>query len=322
MSRRAPEPRRWIAWWTDYWFAPATAVRLAVLRIILVAVHLLLFQRGLADQLLLAESNASFHRPQVLIASLAALVGESFLRSPELLTGIWWATTVAGGLTLAGCWTRPAALVFALGNWLLVAHDYSYGEKHHPEAIFCIFLMLLALSPCHRCLSVDSWRHRRAGDGSWGISRRLTTAVWAIKTTQWLVAMAYFGAGSAKILYPAVKQGLPLGQSVEAWLSGRTLQLYVLEDALRHEVWLGQWLARHPLLCMLGAWAALMVELGFWLVLLFPRWAPLFLIAGLALHWGIGLTMGFWFTNFWVLYLLWVPFEKLPWFRRSGGLTP
>src|SRR5690606_38112453 len=113
-------------------------------------------------QLHLIEGNDTFHHPEPVTRLAAALVGgEVVFRSTTFITTLWYATWSAGALALLGLFTRVTLLVFAIGNWVLVAHEYSYGERHHPEAIYCLFLMMLAFAPAGRCLSVDALLRRR-----------------------------------------------------------------------------------------------------------------------------------------------------------------
>jgi hypothetical protein len=48
-------------------------------------------------------------------------------------------------------------LLFAAGNVFLQSVVYSFGEFHHPEGLMMIGLVVLALSPSGRALSLDAW---------------------------------------------------------------------------------------------------------------------------------------------------------------------
>ena len=153
---------RLVAQWNAFWFPQTTAVRLAICRIVMVAAQLLLFLPSLENNLRMAETNSSFAQPQAIIGWLSAVVSQDILRSPQLLTCVYYSCIVSGVMALIGLLTRPAAFVFAAANSYLVLHQYSYGNRHHPEAVFCIFLMLLAF--CRRSIGArpgSCWPLRR-----------------------------------------------------------------------------------------------------------------------------------------------------------------
>src|SRR5262249_51770337 len=148
---------------------------------------------------------------------------------------IYWTTAAAGITTLIGLFTRTSAFMFALGSWILAAHNYSYGEKHHTEALLCIFLALLAFSPSGDRLSIDAiirrWHpHSFEGLLSGG---KVTTASWPLKLMRILLALAYFSAGICKLFFGGL-----------AWMNGYTLQKYLFAAAIPRELPLGIWLAQ------------------------------------------------------------------------------
>lgn len=309
MTDAAPNAReRLLRWWDRYWFPTTTPVRLAVIRIITVALLITWFQVPLSYTLELGVGEAVFDNPQTITLLCNAILGGDLLHSAGFLTTVHWTTQALGVLALIGLFTRPAMFGFAAGCWFLVAHSYSYGEKHHPEAIYCMFIMLMAFSPCNRCLSLDNILFGGRGTKpGWGVHAKLTTAMWPIKTVQVLLCIAYLYAGMAKMYISGFD-----------WLNGYTLQYYILRDSVRLNAPIGQWMAHQHALCQLLSISTVAFELGFWLVLFFRRLVPVFLIVGVMFHIGIELTMAATFAQFLVLYLTWVPWERLPWFREKG----
>ena len=313
-----------VSGWNRLWFPPSTGIRLAAARIFVVACQLFLFFPSLGDQLRFLGPGRGFIEPQTLMAWLTALLPADAFPTPASLTLVYRLTEVAGILTLVGLATRVSALIFALGNWILVLHMYSYGEKHHPEALLCLFLLFLAFSPSGARWSVDAWLKRRFGKAaSPAHPAELTTALWPLKLTQALLAFAYFSAGACKLIFGGL-----------AWMNGYTLQQHMFADAVRGMYPLGLWMARQHTLCILLSVVILATELFFFLTLFVPRLVPLLLLGGVFLHVGIYVTMGAPFFQFLALYVVFcVPFlprreasaevsGRLGW-RRSGlGRVP
>ena len=226
----------------------------------------------------------------------------------EFLHGVWLVATAAGVLATVGFFTRTALLALGLGYCILIAHLYSYGELHHPEALYCVALVLLGLSPSGRCYSVDSWIGRRSGrSGRWGPDARMDTATWALRLIQCLLGLAYFSSGSSKLL----DGGL-------AWMNGATLQQMVLTDYVRHGMPAGLWLAQSFWLCVAGAVMTILVEVFFFVAVFVTGARKYLLPAGAVLHIGIYVTMAAPFFTWVALYAAFVDFEAL---RRRGRRT-
>ncbi|UCF32885.1 MAG: HTTM domain-containing protein [Phycisphaerales bacterium] len=290
--------------WESFWFPEASPLRLAICRLIMVGSQLVLFREPLGEHLMLTTGNEGFHQPQAMIRALGAVFSEAAIRAPQTLTTVYWVTIVAGVTTFLGLFTRLSAFVFAVGNWFLVAHRYSYGEKHHPEAIFCIFLLLLAFSPSGRCLSLDSWLRRSRVDAGgrplWGVNARLTTAIWPLLIVQVLLALAYFCAGVCKLY-----------ESGPAWMNGYTLQQHIFIDAVRWDCPAGIWLAQQHELCIVLSVFAIAFELLFFLAVIFRRLVPIFLIGGVGLHLGIYMTQAAPFFQLILLYAVFIDFDRI-----------
>ena len=123
--------------WVRFWFPTTTAVPLAVCRLVLVPAWLLFFA-GSPDGYAVPLAYDPARIDQVLIRIVLLFVPVEVFHTEQFLRGVWLAATVAGVLATVGFFTRTAILTLGLGYWLLIAHLYSYGELHHPEAPYCI----------------------------------------------------------------------------------------------------------------------------------------------------------------------------------------
>ena len=246
-------------WWRSYWFSETTGLQLALCRIVIVAAQLFFFFPSLDSQLTFLQPFRGFIDPQVVIVVISKLLPGDLFPTAAAFKIIYWMTAVAGITTLIGLFTRTSAFAFALGNWILVAHVYSYGEDHHPEAILCIFLMLLAFSPAGRCLSVDALRRarrQRQHDEPWESAEKIDTAIWPVKLTQVLLCFAYVSTGLAKIMFGGL-----------AWVNGYTLQQIIFSSAVTRDLPLGMWLAQHHMVCLLLSVGVILFEVFFFIVI-------------------------------------------------------
>ncbi len=291
--------------WEAFFFEPVAPARLAVLRIVLITLQALLFTKPLADHLDLIRFNDSFVNPEPLMRLLTMVVPESVVRTEGVLTAVYYGAWVPALLAVLGVVARPMVALYALSQWFLVLHRYSYGEKHHPEALFLLVLLLLSLTPCDRALSISAWRKRRQGRHA---ELNTTDGMWVLRTGMVLLSTAYFMAGLCKMVLGGF-----------AWMKGPTLQGYMLQDAVRWDLPVGLWLCRQSEMCTVSSVMAVGFELFFPVILFVPRLAPVFLLMGASFHTGVYITQAAPFFQFIALYLMWVPFERA-FARREGGL--
>jgi uncharacterized membrane protein YphA (DoxX/SURF4 family) len=299
--------KRWIERWDAYWFPETTTRELALSRIVVVAAQLLLFSPSLEKHINFLTRNSEFIDPQLLISAIAAVVPRDVLFTPSAFTALYWVTFVAGLLTLVGLFTRPAAFVFALLNWLFIAHEYSYGDRHHGEALFCILLMCYAFSPSGDSYSIDALlRRRRARLAGLPAEapRRVDTAMWPLKFTHVLLAMTYFSTGVSKLI-----AGGP------SWINGYTLQLYTFNDALNRGMPFGIWLAQQHTLAIALSIFTILFETFFFLSVILPWTAPLFFIGGILFHLSLYMAGGHDFFQQIVLLFVLLLFLAPPWWR-------
>jgi hypothetical protein len=237
----------------------------------------------------------------------------------ELMAGVYWATLAAGALALIGYRTTVSLLLFAAGSLFIQGYLYSFHEVHHPEAIVMITLLLLALAPAGRALSVDDLRRRlRAVDEglrvpSDPLAGESRFARWPLLLVQWMFALIYLSAAFHKLSWSGLD-----------WMNGWTLQYYMLQDALR---WgsdsagtgagyaaapgLGVWIGQHHGMMRIASWLSILFESTFWIVPLVPGLALVYLPIGVGFHATIYVLQRVSFFSFLWLYSVFVPWRDV-----------
>lgn len=295
---------RLLATWNAYWFPTASTLNLAGARIVAVAAQVFWFFPSLTGQINLVSKNEAFVDPQPLIRLLDALAPRELIFNPGTFTLIYWVTFVAGLLALVGLRTRTSLLLLALGNLFFVSHRYSYADVHHPEALFAIFLLALALAPAGDSLSIDAFlRRRRAGAAGAVATDTSDTAMWPLKLAHVLLAMTYFSTGISKLLSGGLR-----------WMNGYTLQNDIFSDAINRNIPFGIWLAQQRTLCILLSVGTILFEVFFFVSLLLPRTAPLFFLGGILFHVGLYVTSGHPFFQHIVMNAMLLLFLGPDWF--------
>lgn len=292
---------RWIERWNAYWFPVTPTLDLAICRVVAVAAQLLWFFPDLSEHTNLLVKNTEFIEPQLIVRVISAVVPRDVFFTPGTFTALYWATIVVGVAALVGFFSRTSLFLFALGTWIFVAHLFSYGDRHHTEALFCIFLMLLALAPSGERLSVDALVRRRQGAAT---RKTSDLAIWPLKVVHVLLALTYFSAGMSKMLYSGFR-----------WLNGYTLQSHAFGDALQRGHPMGIWLAQQHTLALALSYFTILLELFFFVSLFLPRLAPLFFLAALGFQVGLYVTAGYDFFQHMVLLVLLLVFLYPDWWR-------
>jgi hypothetical protein len=295
---------RWYAWW----FPPSSTLHLAICRIVAVGAQLVWFHPDLGEHINFLRKNHEFLDPQLITRVLAAVFSRDAFFNPTTFAILYWATFAFGLLALVGLFTRVSLFLFATGTWIFVAHLFSYGDRHHTEALFAIFLMLLALVPSGERLSVDAvLRRRRTGVGGAETSE---LAIWPLKLILVLLGLTYFSAGMAKMLHSGLR-----------WMNGYTLQGHTLADALSRGHPFGVWLAQQHTLAVLLSVFTIVFELFFWVAVVVPRrWLPPFLLVALLFQVGLYVTGGYDFFQHMVLLGLLLLFLEPAWWQRRLGV--
>jgi uncharacterized membrane protein YphA (DoxX/SURF4 family) len=313
--------KRWIDRWDAYWFPQETPLYLCMARIIAVGLQLLFFLPSLHKHFELLDKNPDFIDPQVIISAIARIFPRDDYFTHANFTALYWLMVVAGILALIGLFTRASVFVFALGTRFFVAHEYSYGDRHHTEALWTIFIMCLAFSPSGARLSVDALlrRRRERAAGLPPGPETVDSAMWPLKFAHVLLAMTYFSTGASKL----IAGGL-------TWMNGYTLQWYTFGDAMRRGYPFGVWLAQQHGLAVVLSIFTVLFELFFFVSLLVPRAAPFFFLNAILFHIGLFFAAGHDFfqhiaLNFTLLVCLtpwWWRDPLIKYLERSRGREP
>lgn len=237
-----------------------------------------------AYQVLLTHAPAGLFDPPVALRLLLPGVGRP---SAGLLEAIWIGAVGCALLGVVGAFGRLPLLALAWANTVLVAHAYSYGEYHHPEALHAIALWLVAIAPSTRAFSVDAMRRRareaRASDRFRPLEgpHFSAHARWPLVLLGLLFAVTYFDAAVEKLLGGGL-----------AWFDPRTMAYFMAVDGTRREMPIAIWLSQHvaflaPLSA--GAWA---IELLFPLALVFGALAPALVVLAAGMHLAIWIIHG------------------------------
>ncbi len=263
----------------QWWYDPAPARRLAMLRLLIggyCCAYLIVRFAHLVGVSGMSTSQwkpvgpvvlASAPLPAVAVVGLAALA-------------------LAAGLAFVAGWRfRVSGPAFALAFLWVTSYRNSWGMVFHTENVMVLHVLVLALSPAADAISVDARRAGRAVDDTprawYGWPIRLICAV---------TLMSYFIAGWSK-----------LHAAGFAWVTSDTLRFYVAYDNLRKVElgagysWLGATLAQHGWLFPPMAALSLGVELLAPLALLHRRVAAAWVVLAWGFHVGVLVLMAIMF---------------------------
>lgn len=311
-----------------HWFAPASLRDLALVRMLAFGAQTFVFLafpvgrlRPFSAHVHQATVGAELYEPvAVLRLLLLPFVGwDGGPPGATLLAVAYAVAFVAGVLATVGLFARPAMLVAAAANALVVAHYHSYGEYHHHEALMMIALGVLALAPCARVWSLDARRRRRRADGvradDVGADDVSPFARWPLRLIQWVMALTYLSAALSKLKVGGL-----------TWFNGYTMTYHFANAGLRRGADLAVWVATlPPELHIVPAAAAFLFELLFFVAILRPRTAWLVLLVGVVFHLSVYATMRISFFQTILLYCVFVEALRLHaprWLRASFARTP
>lgn len=292
--------------WNRYWFAPTSLRRLAIFRILvfgfLIVDALYLQIPGCIEGL--KNASPEFFKPLLIIRILHLGPPPSpFVLDIIYVLLILFAVGATLGLVTRFCVFASLALyVYITGMW------WSFEGIHHSEEIFIFAMSALALSPCGKVLSLDELLARiraakRKGEfqRNGAEERESEYALWPIRLVQVLIALIYFNAGFWKLKLAGL-----------SWMDGVTLQFHLIRHYFlgQYVIDLGLMISKSPIILKILSVFTLVWELGFPIILIFPKLAWIWLPMGLFFHIGTGFTMDTWFFHVWFCYIAFIHFES------------
>src|SRR5262245_34097743 len=263
----------------EFWFQPAPATRLGLLRILVggfVVWYLVDAQDSFlsvaqSDPRLFAPVGVVFHGP----------IGA------ELFQWLMRGAIVAGVCLTLGLWHRfTGPVCAALALWLF-CYRHSWNKIYHSDNLVVFHLIVLGLSSSADAWSLDALFRRWRQAGAAVVGQAARRYGWPVRLMCGLIVSTYFLAAVAKLAGPV---GL-------GWMSGENLRNQMVIDCIRKELLVGdpntvayalyKWL---PLFTMLAA-GSLALELFAPLTLLNRRLGRFWAINTFLMHWGIFFIM-------------------------------
>jgi hypothetical protein len=289
----------------DWWFAPAPAERLAMLRIA-IGVFAFGWVTGRLPELYRLAGSTKW-RP----VGLTRILEEPLPPTVALAIGI--ATSIALALFVLGVRFRLVGPIAAvLLTWTLCYRN-SWAMPFHTENLLVLHVIVLAIAPA---ADVWAWTKRPASQLGYG---------WAIKLMIALTAATYLLAGIAKLRLAGV-----------AWADGETLRDHIAIDNLR-KLMLGDAMAPlattlldHPGILRVFSMMSFAMELGAPIALVGGRIGRLWAYGTWGFHVGVIFLMNIWFPYpvFGFAFLPLFPVERVgtwligrwrEWRHRSPG---
>lgn len=258
--------------WNRFWFAETPLTRLAIFRMLILAVAIWgavgLGHEALSDAR--AVSAGSLPRPWQAIY-LFEILG---LRPIGLETAQWVYRVLIGACVcgIVGLFTRTACLVAMLGFFYWTGLVYSFGKPHHDKIALAFALVALPFAPVGARLSLDALLRRCWGMIFGKVREHRETSPWAtfpLRLTQVTIALGYFFAGGSKLVLGGLE-----------WMNGYTLQ----GGMLLFEAEWSALFAQNRWLCQILSIGFVPLQVTFPLVLVWPRLAWLYVPAMTAFH--------------------------------------
>ncbi|MDB4976032.1 MAG: hypothetical protein JWN48_4373 [Myxococcaceae bacterium] len=278
-----------------FWYMPAPAARLAVLRALVGSYALIYLLVRWLSLMSVTRFDASSFEPVGPVRLLAAPL-PAWLVQLSLI-----AACSAGVAFVLGFKYRVAGPLFALSFLWVTSYRSSWGMVFHTENLPALHLLLLAVAPAADALSLDA--RTRAHDalpesGRYG---------WALRAIGAVTVVTYVLAGIAKLRLAG-----------SDWVGGDVLRAQVAYDNLR-KIELGS--THSPLGALLVAyawpfrflaWASMALELGAPLALLGGRTARLWVVFAFSFHLGVVALMaiGFPYQLSLIAYASFFPLER------------
>jgi hypothetical protein len=268
-----------------FWFAPGSAVTLAILRLITggFALWLLVTWR----QALVRSSRGIFHP-----IGVARFLDQPLPR--DVYDGLFGVTIFLAGLFVAGVWHRVLAPIFAVMLLFVLTYSNSWVMVYHTENMLVLHVFVLAVTPSASALSVDAsysashpWL-RRLGFSPAATEEPQLRFGWPVRVMQLATTLPYVVAGLAKLR----------GKMGWEWGLGHNLRDQITMNGLYYEMLSGGagevtfhvygW----DVAFMVAAMGSLILEIGAPIAILHRRLGYAWVLGVLGLHWSILVLMG------------------------------
>jgi hypothetical protein len=202
---------------------------------------------------------------------------------------------------------------FVLGIYL-IGLPHNFGKVDHSDAILVFIMGVMVLSRCGDSLSVDRLLLRLLSKKNQSPSKPAACGeyTWPIRVVWLIMALVFFAAGVSKI-----------GRSGLEWVMSDNMAIMLIGSNYGDSP-LTSWglnIAQYGWLCRMLAAGTIIFEIGFPLALLSrkARWIAVPVMASIQL--GIQILMGIDFTQFMIVYLFWISWDRVsPAVRAVGTL--
>jgi len=282
--------------WDAFWFAEASLVRLALIRIVVYAL-------ALSD--VIAYSFTAFADAGAVTAGTQAKVWKPIYLFDVLglepigidtARAVFLAALVAHGASIAGLFTRLATPLAALLSIYWTGLVYSFGKVHHDKVALAFALCALAVSPCGARFSIDALIRRARSDRASPLTSPF--AGLAIRVTQVTVALGYCAAGVTKLWVAGLE-----------WMNGYTLMAMLMH----YDNAGSEFVSRRVGLCRALSVFTVFVQASFPVVFVWPRARWFYLPAAVGFHlttwWSMDTGP---YITLWLLLVAFLPLERVP----------
>jgi Vitamin K-dependent gamma-carboxylase len=274
--------------WKTFWFTPAPAHTLGLVRMVFGVVTVVWALALLPDlRRVFGEQGVAPQYPRV---EYQWGLFEWWSGDTALLIG-WIVLLVASLAMVVGWHSRiAAALVFVLMLSFVRRGHYVFNAG---DTILVVVAMVLALSCCGAALSLD--QRRRAGS-FWSAQ---TLAPWPVRLLQVQLSLIYLVSVQAKL------------SGGKDWVDGSAAFYTSRTDGRWAWVEVPDWLFGNAVLVNVATWTTLLVELAIAVLVWSKRCRFWVLAAGVVLHLILMVTMNvaFFSVAMFVLYVAFVPWE-------------
>ena len=292
--------------WERFWFGPFSVATLVVVR---VASGLV----ALGWTLSLLPDLRTFYSSSGAVPSSPSIPWYrgvlSLADSPGFVVLLWVVTLLACVSLVVGLGGRWAALVAFVA--VLSFQRRNPWVLNSGDVLVRLLLLYLVFTPCSAAVSVDRWLASRRGGGSSGAAVFPVLPQVGLRLFQVQLTVVYVATLWSKLRGVTWSDGTAVSYALRIGDLERFSVPSVFTDSL--------------LLMNVVTWVVLLIELALAVLVWNRRLRPWVLLAGVALHLGIELTIAVGFFSF-ALFAMYCAFLPPPWverrfFERSAPLS-